>query len=267
MFALDATVVRVLSRCSSIEDGSLGVAATADGTIYFVRSREIIPFEEYRFELVRVPPGGSASDGVVVHSDTSPDRYSVPFLAPAVSPDGSIVLVRSTDPDKPGIFTVTGPTTRHRRPGTEDLSPQDGYEVRNDGTIITLRGNTVVSISRRGTETVLAGTGQAGFSGDGGPAIQATFNDPSDVAQGPAGVIHVADFGNDRVRRIAPDGTIRTVAGGGTEDPEAGGLAVNAQLDGPWRIAYDGTQPGVGDELWLLDEPFVDGDLLYLGIR
>ena len=267
VFSPDATVVRVLSRCSSIEDGSLGVAATADGTIYFVRSREIIPFEEYRFELVRVPPGGSASDGVVVHSDTSPDRYSVPFLAPVVSPDGSIVLVRSADPDKPGIFTVTGPTTRHRRPGTEDLSPQDGYEVRNDGTIITLRGNTVVSISRRGTETVLAGTGQAGFSGDGGPAIQATFNDPSDVAQGPAGVIHVADFGNDRVRRIAPDGTIRTVAGGGTEDPEAGGLAVNAQLDGPWRIAYDGTQPGVGDELWLLDEPFVDGDLLYLGIR
>ena len=139
--------------------------------------------------------------------------------------------------------------------------------MRNDGTIITIEGNTVVSITRRGTKTVLAGTGQAGFSGDGGPATQATFDDPSDIAQGPAGVIHVADFGNDRVRRIGPDGTIRTVAGGGTEDPDAGGLATRAQLDGPWRIAYDGTQPGAGDELWLLDEPFVDGDLLYLGIR
>jgi hypothetical protein len=265
VFAPDATVMRVLSTCSSIQSGSLGVATTADGTIYFARSREIIPFEDYRHELVRVPPGGGASDGVVVHSGTTSDPFAHPFLDPVVSPDGSIVLVRSGDPDNPGIFRVTGPTTRTLRPATEGLSPDDGYEVRNDGKIITTRGNVVVSIARNGRETVLAGTGQAGFSGDGGPATQATLNDPSDVAQGQGGLILVADRGNDRVRRIGPDGIIRTVAGGGTEDPDAGGLAIRAQLDAPWRIAYDGTQSGVGDELWLLQGP--PGDLLYLGIR
>ena len=67
------------------------------------------------------------------------------------------------------------------------------------------------------------------------------------------------------IRRIAPDGTIHTVACGGTEDPDAFGLAVNAQLDGPWRIAYDGTQPGAGDEFWLLE--IFSGDVLYVGIR
>jgi hypothetical protein len=265
VFAPDATVLRVLSTCSSIQSGSLGVATTADGTIYFARSREVIPFEDYRHELVRVPPGGAASDGVVIHSGTTSDPFFHPFLDPVVSPDGSIVLVTSGDPDNPGIFTVTGPTTHKLRPGTEGLTPVDGFEVRNDGTIVTPKGNSVVSIARNGRETVLAGTGEAGFSGDGGPATQATLNDPSDVAQGPAGVIHVADSGNDRVRRIGPDGIIRTVAGGGTEDPDAGGLAIRAQLDAPWRIAYDGTQSGVGDELWLLDG--VPGDLLYLGIR
>jgi hypothetical protein len=265
VFAPDATVLRVLSTCSSIQSGSLGVATTADGTIYFARSREVIPFEDYRHELVRVPPGGAASDGVVIHSGTTSDPFFHPFLDPVVSPDGSIVLVTSGDPDNPGIFTVTGPTTRKLRPGTEGLTPVDGFEVRNDGTIVTPKGNSVVSIARNGRETVLAGTGEAGFSGDGGPATQATLNDPSDVAQGPAGVIHVADSGNDRVRRIGPDGIIRTVAGGGTEDPDAGGLAIRAQLDAPWRIAYDGTESGVGDELWLLDG--VPGDLLYLGIR
>jgi hypothetical protein len=265
VFAPDATVLRVLSTCSSIQSGSLGVATTADGTIYFARSREIIPFEDYRHELVRVPPGGGASDGVVIHSGTTSDPFFHPFLDPVVSPDGSIVLVRSGDPDNPGIFAVTGPTTRKLRPGTEGLTPVDGFEVRNDGTIVTPKGNTVVSIARNGRESLLAGTGQAGLSGDGGPATQATLNDVSDVAQGPAGVIHVADRGNDRVRRIGPDGIIRTVAGGGTEDPDAGGLAIRAQLNAPWRIAYDGTQSGVGDELWLLDG--FPGDLLYLGIR
>ncbi len=266
VFAPDATVLRVLSTCSSIQSGSLGVATTVDGTIYFGRRREIVPFEEYRYELVRIPPGGAASDGVVVHSATTGDPFTLqPFIDPVVSPDGSIVLVWSGDPDNPGVFTVTGPTKRKLRPGTEGLSPLDGFEVRDDGTIITPKGNTVVSISPHGTETVLAGTGEAGFSGDGGPATQATLNDVSDVAQGPAGVIHVTDFGNDRVRRIGLDGVIRTVAGGGTEDPDAGGLAIRAQLDAPWRIAYDGTQSGVGDELWLLEGG--PGDLLYLGIR
>jgi hypothetical protein len=265
VFAPDATVLRVLSTCSSIQSGSLGVATTADGTIYFARSREVIPFEDYRHELVRVPPGGAASDGVVIHSGTTSDPFFHPFLDPVVSPDGSVVLVTSGDPDNPGIFTVTGPTTRKLRPGTEGLSPVDGFEVRNDGTIVTPKGNTVVSIARNGREAVLAGTGQAGFSGDGGPATQATLNDPSDVAQGQGGLILVADRGNDRVRRIGPDGIIRTVAGGGTEDPDSGGLAIRAQLDAPWRIAYDGTQDGVGDELWLLEGP--PGDLLYVGIR
>ncbi len=195
---------------------SRGVATTADGTIYFVRSREIAPFEEYRYELVRVPPGGGASDGVVVHSGTTADPFNLePFVDPVVSPNGSIVLVRPGDPDTLGVFTVTGPTTRELRPGTEGLSALDGYEVRNDGTIITPKGNTVVEQPPNGTETVLAGTGQAGFSGDGGPATQATLDSVSDVAQGPAGVIHVGDFGTDRVRRIGPDGVIRTVAGGG----------------------------------------------------
>ena len=51
-FDAEANVERVLSSCSSIQEGSLGAATTADGTVYFVRSREILPFEEYVFELV-----------------------------------------------------------------------------------------------------------------------------------------------------------------------------------------------------------------------
>ena len=56
-FDADAGVERVLSRCSSIEEGSLGAATTEDGTVYFVRSREIVPLTEYVYELVRVRTG------------------------------------------------------------------------------------------------------------------------------------------------------------------------------------------------------------------
>ena len=79
VFAPDATVLRVLSTCSSIQSGSLGVATTVDGTIYFGRSREIVPFEEYRYELVRIPPGGAPPTAssftrrrLEIHSRSSP---------------------------------------------------------------------------------------------------------------------------------------------------------------------------------------------------
>ncbi len=60
----------------------------------------------------------------------------------------------------------------------------------------------------------LAG-GQAGFAGDGLPEAQAQFSDPNCLVPTPDGSTYVADTGNNRIRRIAPDGTVSTVAGGG----------------------------------------------------
>ncbi len=65
-------------------------------------------------------------------------------------------------------------------------------------------GDTVVNV---------AGDGTQGFAGDGGPAGEARLSLPHSLAFGPRGVLYVADTGNARVRAIAPDGTITTVAG------------------------------------------------------
>ena len=62
----------------------------------------------------------------------------------------------------------------------------------------------------------VAGTGVRGFSGDGGIATQAQLDSPYGILLDPRGNLFVADLGNSRVRRIAPDGTITTVAGGGS---------------------------------------------------
>lgn len=72
------------------------------------------------------------------------------------------------------------------------------------------------STSAAGTRTTVAGVGVPGFAGDGGPATLALLNRPEDVAVSSNGTIFVSDTQNHRVRRIATDGTITTIAGDGT---------------------------------------------------
>lgn len=75
--------------------------------------------------------------------------------------------------------------------------------------------DAIRKIDQSGIITTIAGTGVRGFSGDGGPAIDARLNRPLDVAFDGAGRMLVADENNSRIRRIALDGTITTIAGTG----------------------------------------------------
>jgi sugar lactone lactonase YvrE len=70
-------------------------------------------------------------------------------------------------------------------------------------------------IAPDGVVHAVAGTGTAGFSGDGGPAREAELNWPSSLGMDAAGTLYIADSNNDRIRAVAADGTIRTVAGAG----------------------------------------------------
>jgi len=63
-----------------------------------------------------------------------------------------------------------------------------------------------------GTITTVAGAGLPGFSGDGGPAINARLNAPGGIALDRSGALYIADTFNHRIRRVSPDGTIGTVA-------------------------------------------------------
>ncbi len=64
---------------------------------------------------------------------------------------------------------------------------------------------------------VVAGDGKAGFSGDGGPAVDAELDQPEGMAVGSDGTIYFADRGNNRIRAVLPNGTITTIAGNGQE--------------------------------------------------
>ena len=81
-----------------------------------------------------------------------------------------------------------------------------------------------------------------GYSGDGSSALHAGLYYPQGVAVDAAGNLYIADTANDRIRKVATDGTIMTVAGGGNAyiPPYGdGGPAINASLDGPQGVALD----------------------------
>jgi uncharacterized protein (TIGR03437 family) len=99
--------------------------------------------------------------------------------------------------------------------------------------------NRVRKVSN-GVVTTVAGTGVAGFSGDRAPALAATLRQPSDVAVDPGGNLYIADFGNNRIRMVAPTGIITTFAGNGTLASTGDqGAAAGAGLAAPRRIAID----------------------------
>lgn len=85
----------------------------------------------------------------------------------------------------------------------------------------------------------VAGTGTAGFAGDGGSALNASFNAPLAVALDGKGTFYIADTANNRLRRIGADGLVHTVAGGGTAASFEGLAATNASLGALAAIVAD----------------------------
>jgi sugar lactone lactonase YvrE len=98
----------------------------------------------------------------------------------------------------------------------------------------------VTTISPSGEVTRIAGTGRAGFSGDGGPAIEAELGWAYDLAVDPAGNVYIVDHDNHRIRMVDTNGVITTMAGTGKPGWSGdGGPARDARVDHPWGIALD----------------------------
>jgi len=72
-------------------------------------------------------------------------------------------------------------------------------------------------IAPNGTISTVAGTGTLGYSGDGGPAVNAQINTPTGVFADGAGNLYIADVGNQRIRKVDQSGIITTVAGNGAK--------------------------------------------------
>ena len=148
--------------------------------------------------------------------------------------------------NKDGIITTFAGTGEEGHSG--DRGPATSAKLTDTGGIaFDDRGNlyladefSVRKINRSGTITTVAGTGQAGFSGDGGPATEARF-EANDLALDREGNMYIADTENNRIRKVDKDGIIHTIAGTGKEGYSGdGGPATKAALNLPTGIALDG---------------------------
>src|SRR5687767_13042400 len=126
----------------------------------------------------------------------------------------------------------------HQQAAQAGFADPFGIAVAADGTVYLSdagESNRIRKITREGVVTTLAG-GSEGFADGVGPA--ARFHTPSGIALDANGNLYVADTGNNRIRKVTPEGQVSTVAGGGTAG-NADGPGEQARFNGPMGVAVD----------------------------
>src|ERR1019366_6320682 len=158
--------------------------------------------------------------------DVSADRAGNLFIADQfnhrirkIAPDGTISTVAGT-----GILGYSG-----------DLGPAGNAQIKTPtGVFADGAGNLYIAdvgnqrirkVDASGIITTVAGTGAKGYSGDNIPAIYASFYNPVRVVVDPSGNVLLADQSNHRIRKIAPNGIITTLAGNGVGTPANGAFS------------------------------------------
>jgi len=190
-------------------------------------------------------PSGLAADAVgnLFLADTENNRVR------KVDPSGNITTVAGKGPSYPlGSYSGDGgPATN------ANLNYPNGVAVDAAGEVfIADQGNNLIrKVDAFGIITTVAGNLTNGYTGDGGPATNASLSGPRDVKVDAVGNLYIADYGNHRIRRVDTNGLITTVAGNGTNAFAGdGGVATNASLAAPTGVALD-----AAGNLFIVDSP------------
>jgi len=176
-----------------------------------------------------------ALDGLAV--DSGGNLYiadSFNFRIRKVSAAGVINTVVGNG--NPGFSGDGGPAT------AAQIGNPTGVAVDSTGNLYfsDVHFHRIRKVTPDGIISTVAGTGTAGFSGDGGPATAAQLNGPVGVALDSAGNIYIADQSNFRIRKVTAAGLMSTVAGDGTSGLNIStGPATAAQLSLPTGVAVD----------------------------
>jgi sugar lactone lactonase YvrE len=163
-----------------------------------------------------------ASDGTVYVADSSNHRIrkiSAGFVTTLAGTGAS------------AFADGTGTNARFFFPNDVTMNPEGNMYVADS------QNNRIRLVTPLGVVTTFAGSGTGGAAD--GTGVGATFNFPKGVTVDSAGNVFVADWFQNRIRRITPAGVVTTVAGGGTADAYLDATGTNARFAGPNGIAVD----------------------------
>jgi hypothetical protein len=229
-----------------------GVAVTADGGFLIADTTNNV--------IRRVSPAGIITTAAGIGGQAGQTGDNGPatgalLTAPqgvAATPDGGFLIAdtgnhRVRKVDAAGTITASTSLPTNGAGFSGDGASSTGARLNAPARVAPLAGggyliadtnnNRIRRVSAQNIIDTVAGNGTSGSGGDGGPATAASLTLPEGVASTPAGGILIADTGNERVRAVAPDGTITTRAGTGTLGFTGdGGDPALAQLSHP-RVA------------------------------
>jgi sugar lactone lactonase YvrE len=229
------------------------VALDGTGNLYFV-DRWNHRIRKVSADGIITTVAGTGSEGFSGDGGPATEAKLAAPHGLALDAEGNLIIADTVNHrvrrvDKNGIITTIAGT------GRAGYTPEGGQATAArlnspDGLAVDLQGNLYIAdlfnhrvrkVSPDGVITLVAGTGKAGFSGDGGPAKEAELNSPSGVAVDTAGNVFVTDWTNHRIRKISPEGIITTVAGSDKKTFSGeGGPATEAGLRGPSGVIIDG---------------------------
>ena len=225
-----------------------GVAVDADGNLY------IADYLNHRIR--RVDPSGAISTfagtgergfggdgGPAVRAQLNfPRSVALDAAGNLYIADYENFRIRKVDPSG-AISTFAGTGTRgFAGDGGPAAQARLGY---TEGITVDADGNLYIAdtenfrirkVDPSGAISTFAGSGEKGYAGDGGPAVEAKLNFPKGMAVDTAGILYVAD--SMRIRKVDSSGTISTIAGTGRQGFAGdGGPAVEAKLNFPYDVA------------------------------
>jgi sugar lactone lactonase YvrE len=215
-----------------------GVAYDTAGNLYFADTNRHQVYESSLAGVLSVVAGsgsqGFSGDGAAATSAQLNSPQGV-----AIGPDGTLYIADTANQRIRAV--LNGHITTFAGNGTAGFGGDAGSALAaefNGPTALAIdaMGALLVcdSLNHRvrriasGTITTIAGNGTQGFAGDGAAATAAELDTPSGVAVASDGRIYIADTHNDRIRWIALDGTISTIAGNGGRGFSGDGDAATA---------------------------------------
>jgi sugar lactone lactonase YvrE len=222
----------LVKKLSFLPDGSPGRAVTIAGTGARAFGGDEGPGVMARLDL----PSSVVVDtnGNVIISDQANFRLRL------LEPSGTIHTIAGTG--MPGGAGDEGPAVdaQLNGPRGQSAAPASRIDIdsRNRIFIADTGNHKIRMIDEVGVIHTVVGTGTPGYEGDGGPALSAQLNTPSDIAVAPNGTLYIADTQNNAIRVVRPNGNIFTYAGTGERGFSGdGGPARNAQLDRPYGVS------------------------------